>query len=167
MWKQYLTTFLVESWKQLLPREQLEHSMSNCQACCWNHAKLQTAFPALPRYTAPSSIVHLPHCEESVADTTRKVLAELNKTYEEAFGQSFMEAAVQYCGCSEGTDKQKSKQEKKKEVRAMQRKFRDSVNEQYASTATITFLAENESVCGNQRKRLSQFLLTSARGWSS
>jgi len=82
--------------------------MSNCQACCWNHANLQAAFPALPRYTAPSSIAHLPRCEESVADTTRKVLAELNKTYEEAFGQSFTEAAVQYRGCGEGTDKWKS-----------------------------------------------------------
>ena len=38
----------------------------------------------------------------------------------------------------------------------MQRKFRDSVNEHYTSTATITFLAENESVCRSQRKRLSQ-----------
>ena len=68
-----------------------------------------------------------------------------------------MEAAVQYCGHSEGIDKQKSKQEKK-ELRAMQRKFRDSVNEQYASTTrtAITFLAENESVRGYQRKCLSQ-----------
>ena len=105
MWNDYLITFLVDSWKQLLPSEQLEHSMSNCQACCRNHANLQAAFPALPRYTAPSSIVHLPCCEESAADTTRKVLAELKKTYEKAFGQSFTEAAVQYCGCSEGTDK--------------------------------------------------------------
>jgi len=40
----------------------------------------------------------------------------------------------------------------------MQQKFRDSVNEQYASTATITFLAENESVRGSQPKRLSQSL---------
>ena len=128
--------------------------MSNCQACCRNHANLQAAFPALPRYTAPSSIVLLPHSQESVAGTTRKVLAELNKSYEEAFSQSFTEAAVQYCGRSEGIDKRKSKQEK--EVRAMQLKFRDSVNEQYASTAAITFLAENESVHGYQRKSLSQ-----------
>jgi len=34
--------------------------------------------------------------------------------YEDAFGQSFIEAAVQYCGRSEDIDKRKSKQEKKK-----------------------------------------------------
>ena len=78
--------------------------------------------------------------------------------YEEAFGQSFTKAAVQYRGRSEGIDKWTSKQEKKKEVRAMQRKFRDSVNEHYTSTATITFLAENESVRGSRPKRLSQSL---------
>ena len=50
--------------------------MSNRQACCRNHANFQAAFPALPRYTTPSSIVHLPHNQESVAGTTRKVLAE-------------------------------------------------------------------------------------------
>jgi len=65
MRKDYLTTFSVKSWKQLLPGKQLEHSMSNCQACCQNHANLQAAFPALPRYTAPSSIVLLPHRQES------------------------------------------------------------------------------------------------------
>jgi len=57
--------------------------------------------------------------------------------HEEAFGQTFTEAAVQYCGRSEGIDKQKSEQEKKKEIRAMQRKFCDSVNEQYSNTATM------------------------------
>jgi len=62
-----------------------------------------------------------------------------------------MELAVQYCSRSEGIDKRKSKQEK--EVCAMQLKFRDSVNEQYASTAAITFLAENESVRGYQCKQ--------------
>ena len=123
--------------------------LTNCQACR-NH--VQAAFPALPRYTAPSSIVHLPHSQESVAGTTRKVLAELNKTYEEAFGQSFMEAVVQYRGRTEGIYKPKSKQEEEKEVRPMQQKFHDSVNEQYASTATITFLR------GSQRKCLSQSL---------
>jgi len=65
MRQDYLTTFSVKSWKQLLPGKQLEHSMSNCQACCQNHANLQAAFPALPRYTAPSSIVLLPHRQES------------------------------------------------------------------------------------------------------
>jgi len=65
-----------------------------------------------------------------------------------------MELAVQYCSRSEGIDKRKSKQEKE-EVHAMQRKFCDSVSEQYASTVTIVFLAENESVHGSQRKCLS------------
>jgi len=60
--------------------------------------------------------------------------------HEEAFGQTFTEAAVQYCGHSEGIDEQKSKQEKK-ELRVMQRKFHELVNEQYASTPAITFLA--------------------------
>ena len=47
---------------------------------------------------------------------------------------------------------------KRRKVRPMQRKFCDSVNEQYASTATITFLH------GSQRKRLSVFELLPGGG---
>jgi len=116
-----------------------------------NHAILQAAFPALPRYTAPSSIVHLPRCEESVAGTTRKVLAELNKTYEEAFGQSFMEAAVQYCSCRKVlTSESQSRKRRRRYVQCSRNSVIQSVN----STQTL---------------RLSHFFnfFNFCQGWSS
>ena len=85
-------------------------------------------------------------------DVTQTVLGELNRSYQERFGH-FSDATVQYCGKSESIEKRKSKQEKR-QAREIQRKCRDAANDQYASTAALTFLFQNESVQGYQRKRL-------------
>ena len=87
-------------------------------------------------------------------DVTQTVLGELNRSYQERFGH-FSDATVQYCGKSESIEKRKSKQEKR-QAREIQRKCRDAANDQYASTAALTFLFQNESVQGYQRKRLMQ-----------
>ena len=65
------------------------------------------------------------------------VLGELNQSYREAFGQGFTEAAVRYCGKAEGIEKRKSCLEKRKsclEKRKatceIQKKCRDSANQQ-------------------------------------
>ena len=43
-----------------------------------------------------------------------------------------------------------------RKARLIQRKCRDAANYQYASTAALTFLSQNESMQGYQRKRLMQ-----------
>lgn len=47
-------------------------------------------------------------------------------------------------------------QSKKEAARQIPRKCRDSTNEQYAFTATISFLSQNESLASYQQKRLKQ-----------
>ena len=111
----------------------------------------------MPYYSAPSRLVFL-HAQEdatSVREITQTVLGELNRSYQERFGQHFSDAAVQYCGKLEGIEIRKSKYEKR-QSRLIQRKCRDVANYQYASTAALTFLSQNESMQGYQRKRLMQ-----------
>ena len=100
--KEYLTTFSSSSWGQLSLGQQAEHSLSSCSACAKKYGELQLAYPGLPYYSAPSTLVQLPQEGESVKEVTRMVLGELNQSYCEAFGQGFTEAAVRYCGKAEG-----------------------------------------------------------------
>jgi len=154
--KEYLTTFSSSSWGQLSLGQQAEHSLSSCSACAKKYGELQLAYPGLPYYSAPSTLVQLPQEGESVKGVTRMVLGELNQSYHEAFGQGFTEAAVRYCGKAEGIEKRKSCLEKRKATREIQKKCRDSANQQYASTATLSYLSQNESMRSYQRKRLAQ-----------
>ena len=156
--EEYLATFSTSAWMSLTLGQQAEHSLSNCHPCSEKYEALQQAFPALPCYSAPSRLVLLPAQDDatSVREVTRTVLEELNRSYQERFGQRFSDAAVQYCGTLEGIEKRKSRQEKKRQARQIQRKCCDAANDQYTSTAALTFLSQNESVQGYQRKRLMQ-----------
>jgi len=136
--------------------QQAEHSLTSCSACAKKYGELQLAYPGLPYYSAPSTLVQLPQEGESVKEVTRMVLGELNQSYREAFGQGFTEAAVRYCGKAEGIEKRKSCLEKRKATREIQKKCRDSANQQYASTATLSYLSQNESMRSYHWKRLAQ-----------
>ncbi len=167
--QQYISAFSSESWSRLPAGEQGQHSLANCNACAKRYGELQLAFPGPPYYSAPSStVVPLPQgCSPSstvvqlpqgcsVQEATRKVLGELNHSYQEAYKQSFSHAIVQYCGKAEGIERRKKKSEKKQVVRKIQRKFRDSTNQQFASTAALSFLSSDDSMRKYQRKRLTQ-----------
>ena len=148
--KAYLDAFSPIHFGSLSLGQQAEHSLSNCNACAKMHAELQLAYPGLPSYSAPSNLVQLP--QEGVKEATRVVLGELNRSYNDKYGQSFTEAVVKHCGRAEGIEKQQTKQKKKTVSRELQKKFRDSTSKQYACGAALSFLSENESMCGYQRK---------------
>lgn len=117
------------------------------------------SFPACRTIVLP---VQLPQ-GEFLREITQGVLREINHSYKDTYGQSFSESLVKFCGRSEGLERRKTPAEKKKAVRNLQRKFRDSTNQEYASTAALSFLSSNESLRDYQCKCLAQsFELSSA-----
>ena len=88
---------------------------------------MQRSFPAFPCYEPESLIeINLPSSSstnsssntatiESVA--TRKVMAELNKSYELSFNHSFTESLLKHCSESEGIVRKESAVVKKRKRR--------------------------------------------------
>jgi len=130
--------------------------LSNCRACAKKYGELQQVFPGLPCYSPPAKLVHVPTDEDgkSVREVTRTVLGELNKSYQERYGQTFLMQLLNIVAGQKAL--RDGNQSKKEAARQIQTKCRDSTNEQYASTAAIPFLSQNESLAGYQRKRLMQ-----------
>jgi hypothetical protein len=91
-------------------------------------------------------------------------MQELNASYQSTYHHSFTDSAIKYCGKSDGIAARKPAAEQKKARRRVQRTLRDAVNKQFATNAGMSFLAENESYSGYQRKRISQsFEYTSSK----
>lgn len=153
----YLAAFSTHFWSCLSLEDRREHSLANCYACATElqYCDLQKAFPGFPLYSPPSPALELPQ-GESVKEVTREVVRELNHSYKDVYGQSFSQSLLKYCGRSEGIEQRKTAAEKKKETRNLQRKFRDSTNQQYAATAALSYLSQNESMQQYQRKRMAQ-----------
>ena len=91
---------------------------------------------------------------ESEHTVTRRVLSDLNNSYNSAFNHSFTESLLKHCGTSEGIAVRETRTAKKRKRRDMQRNIRSSINKSFGDA--INFLASNESFSGYQRKRLAQ-----------
>jgi hypothetical protein len=154
--KEYISSFSIDGWSGLSLEQCLQHTMSKCAACANNLFHLQKAFPTSPYYS-PSPIVEVTiPPKTSECEVTRTALKELNKSYQTNFRHTFVHSALKVCGKSEGIERRKSAAEKKKEKRKWQQKLRDSINKSFSEGASLSFLAENESFAGYQRKRLLQ-----------
>jgi hypothetical protein len=150
----YIAKFSSSNWKSLAKSEKQKHTLSCCNQCREEHYHLQQVFPAQPVFHNPSpAVVSLSCAPTSEKELTTSVLKDLNGTYIQQFGHTFVHSVAQNC---KDVELKKTKTEKKREQRNVLRKCRDQVNEQMAQTAALTTLAEDESLSRYQRKRLSQ-----------
>lgn len=151
----YISSFSVSKWVDLSADKQMQHTMSNCLACANDQLELQIAFPMLPCYFPPAVVdISIP-MDTTEQEVTRTVLRELNQSYQSNYQHSFLDSALKV-GKALGIERRKSAVEKKRDKRKLQRGFRDAVNKHFSNNAGVSFLSENESFRGYQRKRLSQ-----------
>ncbi len=148
---EYTSSFSTEKWKALPQNEKKRHSFSKCCACAEKHMQLQKSYPRLPCFE--NSLIKFP-LNESEGTVTRRVLSDLNDSYNSAFNHSFTESLLKHCGTSEGIAVRETRTAKKRKRRDMQRNIRSSINKSFGDA--INFLASNESFSGYQRKRLAQ-----------
>ena len=151
--EEYKSKFSTENWKALPKNEKIRHSMSKCSVCAEKHIQLQKSFPRLPCFD--DSLIQIP-LNESEASVTRRVLADLNGSYNWTFNHSFTESILMHCGTSEGITVKETKTVKKRKRRDLQQNICLSVNKSFRENAAINFLASKESFSGYQRKRLAQ-----------
>ncbi len=91
--------------------------MSKCSVCAEKHIQLQKSFPRLPCFD--DSLIQIP-LNESEASVTRRVLADLNGSYNSIFNHSFTESILIHCGTSEGITVEETKTVKKRKRRDLQ-----------------------------------------------
>ena len=78
------------------------HSLSNCMACAKDHSLLQHSFPGLPYFEPDSDSnileISLPCSSKSLKESeiTRKVMDELDNTYQSSFHHSFADSVTKY-----------------------------------------------------------------------
>ena len=143
----YITTFSRASWKALPKGDKQKHTLSFCQECREKHYHLQKAFPCLPFFSLPSTTTTTVAPNER--ELTSAVLRDLNGTYIQQFGHTFVDSLVKNCKV---WTRRKQKQRKKESAK----KCRDKVNKQLAENVALHTLAEDESLARYQRKRLAQ-----------
>ncbi len=136
--------------------------MSKCVVCAEKHIELQKSYPRLPCFE--NSLIKFP-LNETEGTITRRVLADLNDSYNTKFNHSFTESLLKHCGTSEGIAVKEAHTAKKRKRRDMQRNICSSINKSFGENAAINFLAKNaainllasnKSFSGYQRKRLAQ-----------
>ena len=164
---EYLKTFSSENWESMPPETKESHSLSKCVACAnEDYINFQRGFPAGPCFEPESFIkINLPggSGEGNTAATslnessvTREIVAQLNASFRKSFNRSFSQSMVKHCGKSEHIKHKESAVEKKRTRRQVQRNLCSSINASFAENAAMSFLAENESFSGYQRKCLAQ-----------
>ena len=121
---EYFQTFSISKWESLPILTKRCHTLSRCYECAKEHLTMQTSFPGVPHFV-PENLVKLtlPSTGSAAKEVTvtRKVMAELNVSYETNFHHSFTESVLKYCGKTEGLTRRLSATEKKKTKRDMQR----------------------------------------------
>ena len=153
---EYTTTFCMHKWRDLKDDEKKKHTLSNCKACFLQHESLQKAFPGKPMYTPPPPMITFPktpNTKQQEKDLGRKVLQELNSIWEDQFDRPITNAIPKIFPESNLTTKE-SRLKKKQKDRIQKRKIVEQVNKQLAKNATMTVLAEAESLSSYKRKRL-------------
>ena len=90
---QYLETFSTKNWEAIPLEKKVSHSLTKCSSCAEQYLEIQRSFPAFPCYEPESLIeINLPSSSSSTSGSsntatikesvaTRKVMAELNKSY--------------------------------------------------------------------------------------
>ena len=149
---EYVDTFSIQRWKELPLGTKKKHSVSYCKACYDTYPSLQNAFPGKPVYE-PEKIVSLPGAK-SERELASEVLAELNTTWENQFSHTFTEAITTVLPECKLVQK-RGKTENKKHDRAQKRKIVSHINDHFAQNATMSLLAEAESLASYGRKRLA------------
>lgn len=157
---EYTSTFSSEKWKALPDSEKDEHTLSNCKACLIRYDQLQTVFPGKPMYILPqpTPLIILPD-EENLGKAKerklgRKVLQELNSVWEDKFEHPITNVIPKLMPETNLTQKV-SKSQRRIQNRKQKRQFVQEVNQHFAQNATMSVLAEAESLASYSRKRLS------------
>ena len=155
----YEAQFSTQNWRALSIEIKQEHSLSSCIACSRNHLDLQQMFPGKPVFEAPRIItlslpsqVHTSNKQEK--EEARAVLGELNAQWENRYDHTLTSALPRVAPQYNLTEKRK-KVETKKRNRQEKRKISRHIAHQLGENATITHLAEAESLSSYRRKRLS------------
>ena len=147
-----MTTFSISNWKALCTETKELHSLCNCNACYNIFPSLQQTYPGKPVYE-PKVIVNIPSLAQE-RDVARQVLAELNPIWESRYAHSFAESIPRLVPECDLVNK-KPKAEKHEDDRRRKRKIVSNINNQLAQNATMTVLAEAESLASYGRKRLA------------
>jgi predicted HicB family RNase H-like nuclease len=149
----YATTFSRTNWKHYRrAKSKLKHTLSFCQEYREKHYHLQKMFPCAPLYSFPpttTTTVTLSSAATIEKELTSAVLRDLNGTYIQQYGHTFVDSLVENC---KEVDKKKTKEESAEYTK----KCRDKVNEQLAENVALHTLAEDESLARYQRKHLTQ-----------
>ena len=149
---EYKQIFSISNSKALRTETKEMHSLCNCNACYNFFPALQKAYPGKPTYE-PKVIVNIPPLAQEKA-VARQVLAELNPIWESRYTHSFAESIPRMLPeCN--LVRKKCKVEKTEEDRRRKRKIVSDINNQLAQNATMTVLAEAESLASYSRKRLA------------
>ena len=76
------------------------HTLANCEGCYYAYKELQAAFPGKPIFIAQPQIVELPETPSTSGKDekvlARRVLRELNSTWEEKLNHTFSTALPHY-----------------------------------------------------------------------
>ena len=155
---EYTNTFSIEKWKALPESEKSKHTLSKCKACC--HEDIQKAFPGKPVYTPPipPPIIN----QENIPLNTisnekelgRKVLQEINSVWQDKFDHPITKVIPKIMPEANLTEKE-TKSKRRAQSRKQKRQIVQEVNQQLAKNATMSVLAEAESLSSYSRKRLS------------
>ena len=149
----YEALFSIDNWKRLPANDKKERSLSPCIACSINHIQLQEAFPGKPVFYSKTSIsLSLPETPKAEKLEVRKVLGDLNKQWDDCHGHSYSSVLAKLAPEANLT-KKKTKLEQKQQNRNSKRKFVNHINQQLSENATLTVLAEAESMQAYRRKR--------------
>ena len=127
-------------------------------ACYRKHQDLQESFPGKPIFLPPPPIIQLPETagssQKEEKDLVRRVLSELNSTWEDKFTHTFSMSLPKNAPETQLCFK-KSRPEKKREDRTQKRKLVQHITEQLKENITMSVLAEGESLSSYNRKRLA------------
>ena len=99
----YITNFSKASWKALSTTDKKKHTFSFCEECREKYGHLQRAFPTKPIFSQPNAtcttvtLAH-PAIGSDERRLTNDVLRDLNGTYDQSFGHTFVDALVKNCG---------------------------------------------------------------------
>ena len=156
---EYESEFATCKWKALPDEVKNQHTLSNCSACYHKYESLQTAFPMRPVYVAPtttcaSSLVTFPTAEASPKKVAQQVLSELNTQWKAQYNTTFTKS-LPTLAPELNLVERLSKTDKKKEDRRKKRMLVTHINKQLGENATLSVLAEGESLSAYRRKRLS------------
>ncbi len=117
------------------------------------HFELQKQFPGLPVFE-PVTLVNITFPSNSSTNeacVTRRVLSELNSSYESVFNRSFTESVLSHCAKSEGICRKKSVAVIKQKKRIFQRNICLANENKFSENLAINFLYENDSFQAYQR----------------